>query len=120
MDIEESEEATVTVNIGGFAFNECGMTKNLIVHTPVPKGFGSTFSKPDFDEKNGENGDDDEETFFARYKKTPTMPTPMAMRDISKKAQESLAALYSKEDINSDDSPSGLKPMALFQGPDFE
>ena len=41
MELEEPEEATVTVNIGGFAFNQCRITKNPIVHTPVPKRFGS-------------------------------------------------------------------------------
>merc|ERR1711908_181154 len=28
MELEEPEETTINVNIGGFAFNECGMLKN--------------------------------------------------------------------------------------------
>ena len=110
MELEEPEETTINVNIGGFAFNECGMIKNPIVHTPVPKGFKSR--NRDFSEE-----DEDDETFFAKFKKTPTLPTPVAMRDVSKRAQEALARLYiSNEDTtNLDISDTELKPKALFQ-----
>ena len=60
MELEEPEETTININIGGFAFNECGMLKNPIVHTPVPKGFKS--KNKDFEE------DEDDETFFAKFK----------------------------------------------------
>ena len=109
MELEETEDNTITVNIGGFAFNECGMLKNQIIHTPVPKGFMS--KNRDFAEE-----DEDDETFFAKFKKTPTLPTPMAMRDVSKRAQEALARLYiSNDTTDADVSQTELKPKALFQ-----
>ena len=63
--------------------------------------------------------EDDEETFIAKFKKTPTLPTPLAMRDVSKRAQEALARLYISNDDTTnnsdDDSQTELKPKALFQ-----
>ena len=51
--------------------------------------------------------------------KTPTLPTPMAMRDVSKRAQEALARLYITNDDTTetelDLSQTELKPKALFQ-----
>ena len=97
----EEENSTVTVNVAGFAFNETKMTKNPIVHTPVPK----TFSRKNDSVKMTEV------EFLASFQKTPALPTPMAMRDISKRAQEALAQLYI-DDLN--DSRENLKPQTLF------
>jgi hypothetical protein len=111
MELEEAEEATITVNVGGFTFNECRMAKNSIIHTPVPKRFGSMNHNLD-----DEVFEEDDETFFAKFAKTPTLPTPMAMRDLSKRAQEALASLYISDETNrvEEKSPE-LKPKALFQ-----
>ena len=84
-DIEEDEECTVTVNIGGFHISENNF-KAPLVHTPLPKK---------------KYADDEEPT---------CLPTPMAMRDNLKKAQEALEKLYA--DVDDDQQ---LKPMSLFQ-----
>ena len=88
VDIEEDEECTntVTVNIGGFHFSENGF-KAPLVHTPMPKKKVSP---------------DEELT---------CLPTPLAMRDNLKKAQEALESLYA--DVST--THEQLKPMSLFQ-----
>ena len=90
-DIEEDEECTntITVNIGGFQISENGF-KAPLVHTPMPKKKVS----PDED--------------------LTCLPTPMAMRDNLKKAQEALESLYADVSPN----PEQLKPMSLFQDDD--
>ena len=97
MDDSEDENATVTVNIGGFTFNESRM-KNPIVHTPVPKHLNWKMSMEDAE----------------MCEKTPPLPTPMAMRDISKRAHEALAALY----LDNDRSCEELQPKTLFENDD--
>ena len=83
VDIEEDEECTntITVNIGGFHLSENGF-KAPLVHTPMPK------------KKIQDN------------EGLTCLPTPLAMRDNLKKAQEALESLYADEQ---------LKPMSLFQ-----
>ena len=83
VDIEEDEECTntITVNIGGFHLSENGF-KAPLVHTPMPK------------KKIQDN------------EGLTCLPTPLAMRDNLKKAQEALESLYADEH---------LKPISLFQ-----
>ena len=46
--------------------------------------------------------DDDEITFMNRFERTPALPTPLALQNISKRAQESLAQLYN-DDMDEDE-----------------
>ncbi len=111
-----NDESMMTMNMtASLMFNDSGLAKaSNVVHTPVPKhpGFKMAVSE----------GSDCE--------KTPPLPTPMALRDISMRAQECLADLYKKDEEEEDkeitfnqsrhDDSANLKPQALFQDDDDE
>ena len=101
---DEEEDGTVQVKIAGITFDESKM-KIPVVHTPIPKHASFRMSQ--------ENDDSDEESYLAKFNKTPPLPTPMAMRDISKRAQEALAQLY-LDDADQEEEQDGLQPKALF------
>jgi hypothetical protein len=106
---EEEDNTMVQVRIGNIAFNEGGNCSS-VVHTPVPKHHKFRMS----------NMNENEEQFLADYEKTPPLPTPMAMRDISIRAQQSLAQLYDQDEEEDGDmeEQTDLAPQALFTGED--
>ena len=91
------DDNTVQINPGGVMFKD-----PKILHTPVPKNFASYHV-------NGEDENDDSE-FIDKFKKTPILPTPVALQNISKRAQEALAQLYG--DVQ-DEEEDHLKPQKL-------
>lgn len=98
-DIEEEQdiiqENTITLNLNGLTFK--------LPQTPIPKDFSGYVDE-----------DEDEETFFKKYEKTPVMPTPMALHNISKRAQEAFASLYNDEvNDNEKDVTCELQPQTL-------
>ena len=125
-DIEEEQdiiqENTITLDLNGLTFK--------LPQTPIPKDFSGYVDE-----------DEDEETFFKKYEKTPVMPTPMALHNISKRgnlpndftdflfdkfheflyfvliyflAQEAFASLYNDEvNDNEKDVTCELQPQTL-------
>ena len=90
------DDNTVQINPGGVMFKD-----PKILHTPVPKNFASY-------QVNGQEDTDDSD-FIDKFKKTPILPTPVALQNISKRAQEALAQLYGDQNEEED----YLKPQKL-------
>ena len=57
--------------------------------------------------------DDDEITFMNRFERTPALPTPLALQNISKRAQESLAQLYNDNMNEDEDLTNNFQPKIL-------
>lgn len=91
---EMVQSSKVQVSIGNIVSQKGAVG----VHTPMPKQFMKKVLS---------NNGDSEEEFYAAV----NMPTPMALRDISKRAQESLAELYN---CSSTEELDGVQPQKLF------
>ena len=112
------DNSIVNMNVtSSFMFNDSALASKAssVVHTPVPKHPGFKMSQSHYDNE-----------------KTPPLPTPMALRDISMRAQECLADLY-KDNLVQDDmtldetyqpylplTNANLKPQVLFEDDENE